>query len=401
MRLDELMSVDAVERASRRRVPRFVHDAISGGSGDEWTLEENRRAFSRQRLLPKVLADNATRSLSTTILGESSAAPLLLAPTGFQRLIHPKAELASARAASGVGVPYVLSSVSSHPIANVAREGTGPRWFQLYQPQGGHRATDELLDAAEEAGFRTLCVTLDTTARALRERELRHGLTVPFRPSPRLALGALTRPRWVWGFLAGGGLRGRGPSAQGSGVLSVREVQRVTTSAMRPVTEADFTRIRARWKGPVVAKGVLRADQCDHLLNLGADGIIVSNHGGRLLDGVPATLDVLPSIVQAVNGRCEVFVDGGVRRGADVAKALALGASACLIGKAYLHGLALAGEDGVRRVLEILMTELDRTMGFLGVSSVKEIDGTHLWSHNSPPAGLPPDDSLISHIYQR
>jgi isopentenyl diphosphate isomerase/L-lactate dehydrogenase-like FMN-dependent dehydrogenase len=379
MHLDRHMSVDAIERASRRRVPVFVHDAIAGGSGDEWTLDENRRAFSRLKLLPKVLKDNPTRSLSTTILGEASAAPILLAPTGFQRLIHPEAELATARAASGAGIPYILSSVSSHPIPKVAREGAGPRWFQLYQPHGGPAATDELLDIAEEAGFTTLCVTLDTTARSLRQRELRHGLTVPFRPTPRLALSALTRPRWALGFLMGGGMSGRRRKGRADSVLSVSEVQRVTTSAMRPVTEADFTRIRARWKGPIVAKGVLRADQCDQLVDLGAQGILVSNHGGRLLDGAPATLEVLPSIVQAVRGRCEVLVDGGVRRGADIAKALALGASACLIGKAYLHGLALDGENGVRRVIEILMTELDRTMGFLGVSSVREIDGTYLW----------------------
>lgn len=397
MRLDQLMSVDAVERASRRRVPGFVHDAIAGGSGDEWTLDQNRRAFERLRLLPRVLCDNSTRSLSTTLLGAPSAAPILLAPTGFQRLIHPEAELATARAASAMGVPYVLSSVSSHPIADVARAGDGTRWFQLYQPQGGRSATDELLDTAEEAGFRTLCVTLDTTARALRERELRHGLTVPFRPTPRLALGALTRPRWALGFLRGGGMSGRRRSGHAAKVLSVGEVQRVTTSAMRPVTEEDLTRIRARWKGPVVAKGVLRADQCDRLLDLGAEGIIVSNHGGRLLDGAPATMEVLPSIVQAVGGRCEVLVDGGVRRGADIAKALALGASACLIGKAYLHGLALDGEDGVRRVLVILMTELDRTMGFLGVSSVQEIDRSHLWPQDPTRAGVEPDHGSIPH----
>lgn len=377
MDLDRLLSVADVEVAARRRVPAFVHDAIAGGSGDEVTLRANERALAEVRLLPRVLADNPTRSLETTVLGERVAAPLLLAPAGFQRLIHPQAELATARAATATGIPYVLSSVTSRPVPEVAEVGPGPRWFQLYQPHGGPDATDRLLDEAAAAGFRTLCVTLDTTSRALRERELRQGLTVPFRPTPRLALGALSRPRWAVGFLRGGGFSGGRRS--GARAASIAEVQRSTTSAMRPVTESDLRRIRARWNGPVVAKGVLRADQCGRLIDLGCDGIVVSNHGGRLLDGAPATAEVLPSVVDAAGPRCEVLVDGGVRRGTDVARMLAMGARACLIGRPYLYGLALAGEAGVRRVLEILLAELDRAMGFLGVSDVAAVDGSCLW----------------------
>jgi len=372
VKLEKLINISDVERAARKRLPRPIFDIIAGGAGDEVTVEANRDGFKSLRLRPRNLVDITKRDVSTTVLGKPVSMPILLDPAGYQRMANSEAELAVARAAGAVGTGFALSTVSSYPLETVADIATGPKWFQLYLPPGNTSETEELVDRAAKAGYDALCLTVDTTMRALRERDVRNRFSLPLKISPRLVASSAVRPRWSVDFLRGG--VGRGTAAGFSPkMLSIKAAGSALSSTMRPVTEADFALVRERWHGPLVIKGVLRGDEARRLLDMGADGIVVSNHGGRQLDSVPATIEALPEVVEAVDGRAEVFIDGGIRRGTDVVKALAIGAQACLIGRPYVYGLALGGEAGVRRVLEILRDETENAMGLLGCTSIDEI----------------------------
>lgn len=372
VKLDRILNLAELETAARRALPRPLFDSIAAGAGDELTTSSNQDAFREIRLMPRVLGDVARSDMRTEILGTTVSSPVMLDPTGYQRMAHPDAELAVARAAGRAGVLFALSSVTSYALEDVAAAATGPRWFQLYQPRGDAAAADALIDRAAAAGFDALCVTVDTTVRAFRERDARNRFTMPLRIGPRLIAQGARHPRWAVGFLRGT-LSGRDHHA-GPAVLSIVEAQRLMDSAMKPITWTDLARIRRRWAGPLVVKGLLRADQVDAVLDAGVDGIVVSNHGGRLLDTGPATIEALPAVAEAVDGRAQVFLDGGIRRGTDVVKALALGATGCLIGRPFLHGLAVAGEQGVLRALEILNSEVERAMGFLGAATVADVD---------------------------
>jgi isopentenyl diphosphate isomerase/L-lactate dehydrogenase-like FMN-dependent dehydrogenase len=363
-----------VELAARRRLPRAVYDGIAGGAGDELTVRANRRAYDDVRLVPRVLGPAGPPVLSTTVLGQPVASPVMLAPAGFQRISHPEAELAVARAAGRAGVAFALAGLSSYPMESVAAVATGPRWFQLYQPAGEPAAADALVDRAAAAGFDALCVTVDTAVRSYRFRDARNGFSLPLPISPRITAQVALRPGWAWQLLRGRlgdrpRLRRQGPGhfPAGSALAS--------GSLVRPVTWDDLVHLRRRWSGPLVVKGVLRADQARRLVeDLGVDGLVVSNHGGRILDSGLATLEALPDVVAAVGDRAEVFVDGGVRRGTDVVKALALGARACLVGRPYLYGLAAAGEAGVGTVLQLLHADLTRAMALVGAPDIASID---------------------------
>lgn len=375
------VNVDDFRRAARRRLPRIAFDAIDGGAGDEVTLRRNRAAFDDLALRPRALAPVARRDLSTTVLGEAVSLPVLLGPTGFARMAHRDAELAAARAAAAAGTVYALSTVASHEPEAVARAADGPQWFQLYPP-GDREACAALIARVAAAGYRALVVTVDNAVGGLRERDRRHRLAVPLRITPRLVLHGATRPRWSLDYLRGGVGRG----AQGMGALfyaergthhptrSLAEAGRAMAGAARAITPEELHFIRESWDGPLLVKGILRGEECRMLLDLGVDGIVVSNHGGRQLDGVLATIEALPEVVRAVDGEAEVLLDGGIRRGTDVVKALALGARAVLVGRPYLFGLAAAGEAGVRGVIEVLRAEVDQTMALVGCSSVADID---------------------------
>jgi isopentenyl diphosphate isomerase/L-lactate dehydrogenase-like FMN-dependent dehydrogenase len=376
-----LVNVEDFRRAARRKLPRIAFDAIDGGAGDETALRRNRAAFAEILLRPSVMADVRERDISTTVLGRRISMPLLVGPAGFARMGHRDGELAAARAAADAETIYALSTVSSYELEDVARASNGPKWFQLYPP-GERGACESLLARAHDAGYEALAVTVDTAVEGLRERDRRHGLAVPLRMTPRLMMQGATRPRWALDYLRGGA--GRGAQGIGAAFLqergprpeprSLRDTGRAIAATARSITEDEIRFIRDAWKGPLLIKGVMRAEECKRLVALGADGIVVSNHGGRQLDGVLATIEALPEIVHAVNGQAEVFVDGGVRRGTDVVKALALGARACLIGRPYLYGLAVGGQAGVRHVLEILRTEIDQTMALLGCATVAAVD---------------------------
>ena len=348
---DVRLSVEDFEAVARSKLPRMVYDYYAGAAGDEWTLAENRRAFARWALRPRVLNDVSNVSLETAVLGTPLAFPIALAPTAFQRLAHREGELATARAAASLGTLMVLSTISTTPMEDVARTGV-TRWFQLYVMKD-HAITESLLERAVDCGYRAVVLTVDTPWLGRRLRDERNGFSLP----PGIGMANLRNVRMP-----------RGDSS-GSKLASF-----FATDHDAALSWKDLEWLRSKVTVPLLLKGIVTAEDarmaCDH----GIDGIVVSNHGGRQLDGCIATLDALPEVVDAVEGRCEVLVDGGVRRGSDVLKALALGARAVLVGRPYLWGLAADGEAGVRRILEMLRDELSLAMSLSGQASVSDID---------------------------
>jgi isopentenyl diphosphate isomerase/L-lactate dehydrogenase-like FMN-dependent dehydrogenase len=369
--LDGVINMADMRERARRALPRAVFDAIDGGATDEITLRENRLALDRVWLRPRALADVSQRNTSTTVLGQRIAIPLMLDPCALARVCHPEGEVAVARAAGRGGTIYAVASSTGHPLDRIVEAASAPLWYQLYMPRDRGKLS-LLLDRIHHAGFAALCVTVDSPVLHKRERDLRNNLTLPLRLSLRTILSAASHPKWSYGYVAGGLRRGRRIEL-GSGRRAVEAISR-TIEEQAPVTFADVEWLRGHWKGKLVLKGVMRAEECPQIVDLGVDGIVVSNHGGRVLDGLRSTIEVLPEVVEAVEGRIEVFLDSGIRRGTDVVKALALGARACLIGRPYLFGLAAGGESGVTRVLEIFRAEIEQTMALTGCATVSDID---------------------------
>lgn len=371
-RLQRALTVDDLRRAARRTLPAAIHDLISGGHEDEITLARNRHGWDRVTLLPRATSDAGDPDLRQTILGRSYASPVMLAPCSFTRMCDPKAEVAVARAASSRDVAYVVPGGSSHPPGRVAAEVPSTRWYQMYMRED--RGHDEaLLRELAEAGYEVLCLTVDTPVKPYRERDIRNGIDVPMRLTPAVLRAGLSRPAWAARFALGD------PEGEGRGRAALAAYRRfgATIAALRRVSAEDLAWARRNWSGQLVVKGVLRPQDVRPLADLGIDGIVVSNHGGRNLDGTPATVDVLESVVAAARGELEVLVDGGIRRGASVAKAVALGASAVLVGRPYLYGLAVGGEAGVAHVVDVLHRELRQVLQMLGVSSVSELAPEH------------------------
>src|SRR5207248_7727213 len=318
--------------------------------------------------------------LRTRVLGCDISFPALLAPVGYSRLMHPDGEAGAARAAGAAGTGYILSTISGHALEDVKAASSGPVCYQLYL-LGGREASEAAIERARRAGFAALVVTIDTAVAGMRERDFRNGVKellggnlfakIPF------LLQVLVRPSWLASFLLDGGLP-RLPNVviPGQGPMPLLDVN--SALARAAVTWEDLQWIRNLWPGPIVIKGVLTGDDARRAIDCGAAAVVVSNHGGRQLDGVPASLRVLPEVVSAVNGQAEALMDGGIRRGADIAKALCLGARAVLCGRAYAYGLAAAGQAGVARALEILREDVDRTMRLLGCSSVRELNESYV-----------------------
>ncbi len=354
-----------------------MFDYVDGGAGDELSMARARRAFARVEFHPRVLRDVAAVSPVTTILGEEASLPLVLAPTGFTRMMHHSGERAVAAAAARAGVPYALSTMgTTSPERLIAVEPFGPRWFQLYVWRDRGRA-EALIDRVEEAGFRTLVLTVDVPVVGDRRRDVRNGLTIP--PALRLSSlvdGAL-HPSWWFDFLT------TEPIRFAAHTEDDETLQDVVSRAFDPaVTMEDLSWLRERWTGSLVVKGVMRVDDAREFAERGVDGLVVSNHGGRQLDRSVTPLDVLPQIAGAVGERVEVLVDGGVRSGADIVAAVGLGAKAALVGRAYLYGLMAGGERGVDRALAILREDVERTMQLLGVRSLSELDASIVTLHN-------------------
>jgi isopentenyl diphosphate isomerase/L-lactate dehydrogenase-like FMN-dependent dehydrogenase len=365
---------------ARERVPKSVFDYLDGGAEGEVTLRENCRVFNDVTFRPRHAVAVAGCDLHTRVLGFDLALPFLLAPVGYSRLMHPGGEVAAARAAGRAGTGYILSTISGHRLEDVKAASQRPVFYQLYL-MGGRGAAEAVIERVRVAGFSALVVTIDTPVSGIRERDYRNGMKelisggplakIPFLPQ------VLSRPGWLIDYLLDGGLPGL-PNVvvPGKGQMPLVDIN--AALAESAVTWADLRWIREIWKGPIVVKGVLTADDARHAMDEGVAAISVSNHGGRQLDGVPASLRALPEVVDAVKGRIEVLMDGGIRRGTDIVKAICMGARAVLCGRAYAYGLAAGGEAGVDRAIEILRTDVERTLRLLGCSSVAELDGSYV-----------------------
>jgi isopentenyl diphosphate isomerase/L-lactate dehydrogenase-like FMN-dependent dehydrogenase len=350
----------------------MVFDFVDGGAEDEATVRGNEAGFAQWWLRPRALTDVTTRDQSMRLLGRDLPTPLILAPAGLAGLVWPKGEAVAAAAASRAGVPFVVSTASSCSIEEVRAAAEGSLWLQLYLWRD-REVTGSLVERARRAGYDTLCLTVDVPLSGSRERDLRNGMTIPPRIRLKNSLGVVSRPSWMLKMA-------RAPVT----FANVSEGQRGRTMALGAYVNSqlnpsaswdDLRWLRAAWPGTLVVKGVLDPTTAQRLADEGVDAVIVSNHGGRQLDGAIPAVAALPGVVEALGGRIPVLMDGGIRRGTDVIKAVALGASACLFGRPYLWGLAVGGGDGVSRVLEILSSEIDRDLALLGTPTLAEVHG--------------------------
>jgi len=371
------LNIGDLRLAAKKRLPRAVFDYIDGGADAEWTLRENSRVFDDVRFRPRSAVATPACDLRTTVLGQEIDLPFILAPVGSSRMFWPRGEEAAARAAGEAGTIYTLSTLSGCAVRDVKAATRGPLWYQLYII-GGRDVAIAGIERAKNCGAAALVVTIDTPVAGMRERDVRNGVKelvsgAPFTMLPHV-FQFLARPRWLAGYLRDGGLMKFPNIVLKDGPMPYADVGAALEQAM--VSWSDFAWIRDAWKGPIVAKGVHTADDARQAIDHGADAVVVSNHGGRQLDGVAATLTVLPEVVDAVNGQIEVLLDGGIRRGSDIVKALSLGARAVLIGRAYAYGLGAAGGAGVTRAIEILRTDIIRTLKLLGCASVRDLDAS-------------------------
>jgi isopentenyl diphosphate isomerase/L-lactate dehydrogenase-like FMN-dependent dehydrogenase len=375
-----VINIEDLRQAAKRRLPRVVFDYIDGGAEAEQTLRANGRAFETVTLRPRCAVATPVCDLRATVIGTSLSMPLILAPVGSSRLMYPRGEEAAARAAGQAGIVYTLSTLSGCRLEDVAAASGGPVWYQLYLV-GGRDCALAGIERARAAGFSALVVTIDTPVAGLRERDLRNGakelLTGKLGPMLPFVNQLLTRPRWLAAFLADGGLmKFANVVIPGQGPMLYADV--TTALEQATVTWQDLRWIRDAWSGPIVIKGIHTADDARRAVDAGAAALVVSNHGGRQLDGVAPTLRMLPEVLADVDDRIEVLLDGGIRRGSDIVKALCLGARAVLVGRAYAYGLGAAGEAGVVRAIEILRADLIRTLKLLGCASIAELDRSYV-----------------------
>jgi (S)-mandelate dehydrogenase len=366
-------NIGDLRKLAKRRLPRAVFDFFDGAAEDEITLRENRAAFERVRLAPKMLTGVERVDTSTTLLGGYSRMPIAVGPTGGIGFGWPFADVGVARAAAAAGIPYTLSTMATASIERIAREAGGRLWFQIYIFRDP-RMTAELVDRARSFGYEALMVTVDVPVGGKRERDFYNDFAIRFRFTPRNVLDFATRPLWVLDVLRHGMPKLENVAAFAPEAKSTAEI----ASSVGQYWDADFgwddlKAMRDRWPGKMLVKGTLRADEAERLAAIGVDAVVVSNHGGRQLDGAVAGMDALPPIVRAVKGKMSVLVDGGVRRGVDAIKAVAQGAEGVMLGRATLFGAVAAGEAGARRAIEILRDELVRSMQLSGVRSISEI----------------------------
>jgi L-lactate dehydrogenase (cytochrome) len=375
----QVVDIGDLRRLAQRRLPRVAFDYIDGGADGEVTLRENCRVFDEVRFRPRSAVVTTGCDLRTRVLGTELAVPVLLAPVGSCRLFYPRGEAVAARAAGAAGTVYSLSTLSGTRLEEVKAASRGPCWYQVYLC-GGREVARKAVARARAAGYSALVVTIDTPVAGLRERDLRNGVKelLTRRPLSMLPFVGqfLVRPRWLLQFLADGGLMSFPNIVLSDGPMSYADVGAALEQSA--VCWDDLRWLREAWDGPIVIKGVHTADDARRAVDEGAKAIVVSNHGGRQLDGVAPTLRVLPEVVAAVRGRVEVLMDGGIRRGGDVVKALCLGARAVLVGRAYAYGLGAGGEAGVAKAIAILRADLVRTLKLLGCASVAELDGSYV-----------------------
>jgi len=371
---DQILNIDDLRTLARRRVPRILWDWVEGGAEDESGLERNRSVYARERLMPRYGRDMSGRSLATTLFGRRYDLPFGIAPTGYTGLLRPGGEQMMLRAADAANVPYLLSGVSAASLDEIAAASPGRAWYQLY-PARDLAISRDIARRARDAGYGVLVLTVDMPVEAKRERDIRNGFTLPLRYSPRLLWDGISHPAWTLSYLRSGGLPTLGSwAAYARPGASPAEVATFQFAQKYPVqTWADVEDYRRLWPGKLVVKGVLHPEDARRALACGVDGIIVSNHGGRQLDRAITPLEALPLVRQAVGDKVAVMVDGGVRRGADIAIALASGADYVFAGRAILYGVIARGESGANMAIGILRDELSRVMAQLGTLAIADL----------------------------
>lgn len=378
--VEALHTVDDFRDAARKRLPRMVWDFVDGGADGELAVAANRRALDDVLFSPRFLVDVAERDISTTVFGEPVAMPLVLSPSGLATVVHPDGEVAVAAAAADAGAIFAVSTASGYSMEEIAEASTGRLWFQLYLWKS-EEVVQSLITRAEQAGYEALVVTVDVPVVGKRERDLRNGMSLPVRVRPSSAANASTRLPWVWRMLNGpeitfASLAGLAPGDDASSIGEYTNRELIDPAR----TWQDLAMIRRRWDGPLLVKGVMSRADAEAAVANGADGVIVSNHGGRQISSVPGVAAVLPEVTEAVGDRAEVFLDGGVRRGEDIVKARALGATAACGGRLWFWGLAAGGQEGVSRVLSILAADVDRTLALIGTKRFDDVDGEALYT---------------------
>jgi len=373
-RLARAADIADLRNIAQRRLPRGVFDYIDGGAEDEITLNANSQAFRRIEFRPRVLRDVSAVDPSTTLLGRPLPIPLVLAPTGFPRSVHPDGELAAARAAARAHLPYTLSTLSTCSIEEVAAAATGPKWFQVYvwRDRG---LVKEMIERAAASRYEAIVITVDTAVFGRRERDIRHGFTMP----PKLGLDTIIdgarHPGWTWRFVRADPIRFANVVGRdvGDGTSAVSVADYINTQFDPSLSWRDIDWIRGVWDGPIVIKGIQTVADARLAADVGVEAIALSNHGGRQLDSSPAIIDLVEPVADAVGDRIEIICDGGVRRGGDIVKAVARGARACMAGRVHLYGLAAGGEPGVEHALAIIDRDVRRTMALIGARSVADI----------------------------
>lgn len=387
-RLSTAASVADYRRIARRRLPRGVFDYVDGGAEDELTLRRNSEAFGRLEFRPRVLSDVGEVDISTSLLGKPLPAPLVLGPTGFTRILTPGGELDVARAAARAGLPYTLSTMATRSVEEVAAVSAGPKWFQVYVWRDRALLKD-LLARAAAAGYEAIVITVDTAVLGRRERDVRRGFTLPPKVGPQTLVDGALHPAWTWNFVSAEPITFANATgaAGGDGSTAVTLSEYINSQFDPSLSWRDLDWFRAQWDGPIILKGVQSAEDAKTAAGAGVQAIALSNHGGRQLDGAPVPIEHLAEVVEAVGDQIEVICDGGIRRGSDIVKALALGARACMIGRAYLYGLGAAGERGVDGVLGLLASDMRRTMALLGRRSVAELSADAVRWRDRGPSG--------------
>lgn len=374
-----LLNVEDYRARAKKALPKFVFDYVDGAADDEACLRRNAAAMERVQLVPSCLTDVSRIDTSIELFGETWKLPFALSPTGFNGLCRPGGDLLLARAAAAAGIPFTLSTASNERIEDVAAASDGARWMQLYV-MSDRSIAQQIMRRARAAGYTALVLTVDVPVSGNREKDVRNGFKLPFRPGIGTMLDVCAHPRWLVRFLRSGGPNFVNLSESAEAGASAQLQAALLARAMdRTLAWQHLDWIREHWDGPLLLKGILGPGDAKLAVQHGVDGIIVSNHGGRQLDAAPATMQVLPAIVQAVDGRIPVLVDGGFRRGSDIVKALALGAHAVMIGRPTMYGMAVAGQEGAQAVLGILIGELERAMTLLGAARIADIGERHVW----------------------
>lgn len=372
--LKSCFNLEDFRKLAKKRLPRMIFDYLDGGADDEVTLKRNQDSFSKFQLMPRALRDVGNIDLSTTVLGQNVDIPVLISPTGQTRMFHHTGEAAVARAAEKAGTIYSLSSVSSTSIEDAAAATNGPKWFQIYVWRD-REVTKEYMIRCRESGYHALCLTVDLPVHGNRERDLRSGLTFPASLTVKTVADVLRHPRWLYNYLTSPDIEISNVVDSPNANFSKKEdlMDYITKQFDPTVDWDDVAWMIEQWDGPFLLKGIVNPEDAKRAVEVGASGIIISNHGGRQLDYMPPTIEVLPQIVQAVAGRAEILLDSGVRRGTDVIKALALGATAVMIGRPYLYALAAGGEAGVDQMFELLHAEISRDMALLGCTKISDL----------------------------